>query len=51
MKPKEDKKDARLVQKRARKWSIILEAFNAAKKEKGEEPWGLKKLKDLRRVY
>ena len=49
--PKEDKKDVRLVAKRKRRWNIILDAFNEEKRKNGEEPWSLKKLKDLRQVY
>ena len=37
----------RLVTKRKRRWDAIMKAFNDERKE-GEEPWSLKRLKELR---
>ena len=47
---KEGKLDVRLVAKRKRRWDTILKAFNDERK-KGEEPWTLTRLKDLRDAY
>ena len=48
--PQEGKNDVRLVVKRARGWDAILKRFNEDREEwaRGEEPWTLKRLKDLR---
>ena len=47
---KEGKLDVRLVAKRKRRWDTILKAFNDERK-KGEEPWTLTRLKDLRDAF
>ena len=49
--PQEGKNDVGLCAKRARRWAAILKRFNEDREEwkvKGEEPWTLKRLKDLR---